>query len=68
MAGVTGDREVMAIYPLVATMAGMKSYRHEITLNVPARRAFINITPQVEDALVASGIREGLCLVKIIGE
>jgi secondary thiamine-phosphate synthase enzyme len=25
--------------------------------------AFVNITPQVEDALAASGIREGLCLV-----
>jgi secondary thiamine-phosphate synthase enzyme len=43
--------------------AAMKSYRKEIWLNVPTRRAFINITPQVEDALQESGIREGLCLV-----
>jgi secondary thiamine-phosphate synthase enzyme len=41
----------------------MKSYRKELTFNVPTRRAFINITPQVEEALRASGIREGLCLV-----
>jgi secondary thiamine-phosphate synthase enzyme len=41
----------------------MKSYRKELIFNVPARRAFINITPQVEEALRASGIREGLCLV-----
>ena len=41
----------------------MKSYRREIWLNVPARRGFVNITPQVEDALRESGIREGLCLV-----
>jgi secondary thiamine-phosphate synthase enzyme len=41
----------------------MKSYRKELTFNVPTRRAFINITPQVEEALHESGIREGLCLV-----
>jgi secondary thiamine-phosphate synthase enzyme len=41
----------------------MKSYRKELSLNVPTRRAFINITPQVEQALQESGIREGLCLV-----
>jgi len=41
----------------------MKSYRKELIFNVPARRAFINITPQVEEALRESGIREGLCLV-----
>ena len=31
--------------------------------NVPGRRAFINITPQVEDALQESGVHEGLVLV-----
>jgi secondary thiamine-phosphate synthase enzyme len=41
----------------------MKSYRKELRFNTPTRRAFINITPQVEDALAESGIREGLCLV-----
>lgn len=41
----------------------MKSYRKELNFNVPTRRAFINITPQVEEALRESGIREGLCLV-----
>lgn len=41
----------------------MKSYRQELALSIPARRAFVNITPQVEAALAASGIREGLCLV-----
>ncbi len=41
----------------------MKSYRKELWFNVPGRRAFINITPQVEEALRESGIREGLCLV-----
>jgi secondary thiamine-phosphate synthase enzyme len=41
----------------------MKSYRKELWFNLPTRRGFINITPQVEEALRESGIREGLCLV-----
>ena len=41
----------------------MKSHRQELVFNVPGRRAFLNITPQVEAALAASGVREGLVLV-----
>ena len=41
----------------------MKSYRKELTFCTKTRRAYINITPQVETALAESGIREGLCLV-----
>lgn len=41
----------------------VKSYRRELWFNVPTRRAFINITPQVEECLKESGIREGLVLV-----
>jgi thiamine phosphate synthase YjbQ (UPF0047 family) len=41
----------------------MKSYRKELFFNIPARRGFVNITRQVEEALRESGIREGLCLV-----
>ena len=41
----------------------VKSYRKELWFNIPGRRAFINITPQVEACLRESGIREGLCLV-----
>ncbi|MCZ2126519.1 MAG: secondary thiamine-phosphate synthase enzyme YjbQ [Anaerolineales bacterium] len=41
----------------------MKSYRKELWFNIPARRGFINITPQVEEALRESKIEEGLCLV-----
>ena len=40
----------------------MKSYRRELTLSLPQRRQFVNITPQVEAALEESGIREGLLL------
>ena len=41
----------------------MKSFRQELTLHTPTRRAFINLTPKIETALSASGIQEGLCLV-----
>ena len=41
----------------------MKSHRKELWFEVPARRAFLNITPQVAEAVRASGVREGLCLV-----
>ena len=41
----------------------MKSFRKELFFNLPARRGFVNITPQVQEALRESGIREGLCLV-----
>jgi secondary thiamine-phosphate synthase enzyme len=41
----------------------MKSYRKELWFNLPSRRGFINITPQVEAFLRESGIQEGLALV-----
>jgi secondary thiamine-phosphate synthase enzyme len=41
----------------------MKSYRKELWFNVPDRRGFINITPQVRQCLHESGIVEGLILV-----
>ncbi len=41
----------------------MKSCRKELTFNTDTRRAFINITPQVEAALKESGIQEGLILI-----
>lgn len=40
----------------------MKSYHKELWFEVPSRRAFINITPQVEEVLQESGIQEGLLL------
>lgn len=40
----------------------MKHYRKEFIMHVPARRGFVNITPQVEKILADSGIRNGLLL------
>ena len=41
----------------------MRSFRKELWLNLPERRAFVNITPKVEECLRESGIKEGLVLV-----
>lgn len=40
----------------------MKSYRKELWFDIPTRRGYVNITPQVEQCLAESGIREGLLL------
>ena len=41
----------------------MKNYRKELWFEIPTRRAFVNITPQVEQCLEESGVHEGLILV-----
>ncbi len=40
----------------------MKSYRKELWFNIPARRGFSDITPQVEQCLRESGVKEGIVL------
>ena len=44
-------------------MMTMKSYRKELWFNLPTRRGFANITPQVDACLQESGIQEGFTLV-----
>ena len=41
----------------------MKSLTEQLWFNVPSRRGFINMTPQVAELVERSGVREGLCLV-----
>ncbi len=41
----------------------MKSMRETLTFHTRQRREYINITPQVEDVVRRSGVREGLVLV-----
>ncbi len=41
----------------------MKAYRRELWMNTPTRRAFVNITLQIEEAVRESGVRDGLVLV-----
>jgi secondary thiamine-phosphate synthase enzyme len=41
----------------------MKSHTKYLTFNVPTRMDFVHITPDVQTAVVESGVKEGLCLV-----
>lgn len=41
----------------------MLSYRKVLKINTDTRRAFVNITPDVEEAVRESGINEGLVLI-----
>jgi secondary thiamine-phosphate synthase enzyme len=41
----------------------LKSFRKELFFEIPARVGFVNITPQVEQCLKESGVKEGLVLV-----
>jgi secondary thiamine-phosphate synthase enzyme len=41
----------------------MKSHRKELWFNVPARRGFVNITREVQEAIRESGVQEGMVLV-----
>ncbi|RLD63173.1 MAG: YjbQ family protein [Bacteroidetes bacterium] len=40
----------------------MKSYRKELWFNTETRRKLLNITPEIENCLVESGIKEGMLL------
>jgi len=40
----------------------MKSYRKELWFNTSGRRQYVNITPQVQQCLEESGIKEGFVL------
>ena len=41
----------------------MKTYRKELLFNLPVRRGYFNITPQVQACIDESGVKEGLVLV-----
>jgi secondary thiamine-phosphate synthase enzyme len=41
----------------------MKSFTHYLTMNIPSKMAFENITPQVAEAVNKSGVREGIALI-----
>lgn len=62
----------LCFLPKMATLANafwgrseiaVKSYTEYLVMNVPNRRAFVNITSQVQEVVRKSGIKEGLCLV-----
>ena len=40
----------------------MKSFTEKLLFNIPTRRGYINITPQVEEIVRKSGVKEGIVL------
>ena len=46
----------------------MKSCRETLTFHTKQRREYINITAQVEEIIRKSGVKEGLALVKVLGD
>lgn len=64
----TKSVQLNASFPLTSKekyyrMGGkMKSYRKELWFEVPSRRGFVNITPQIKECLRESGIKEGFVL------
>ena len=43
----------------------MRSYRKELSFNINDRVGFVNITPEVEQCLKESGVKEGLLLYRV---
>ena len=54
---------VIFLMSLLVEEKSMKSYRKELSFDIPGRRGFLNITPDVETALHENGIREGFVLI-----
>ena len=59
------ERPALTSGPCPALCYGrlMKSHTAYLTLNLPTRRGFVNITGEVRDAVEKSGVREGMVLV-----
>ena len=53
---------MLALYGENRIFKIMKTYRKELWFNTRGRREFINITPQVQQCLEESGIKEGFVL------
>ena len=63
MYGMPGHGPKRAGLEPAPTKDYMKSFTHYLWFNTKNRQEFVNITPQVEEAVAKSGIKEGLCLV-----
>ena len=41
----------------------MKTFTDYLTMHLPTKAGFVNVTDQVQEAVQKSGVRDGLCLV-----
>ncbi|SHO42702.1 conserved hypothetical protein [Nitrosotalea sinensis] len=63
MRRILSSEPALDFYPYVVSCYTMKSHTEYLTYNVPSRRGFVNITPDVRKIIQKSTIKEGLCLV-----
>lgn len=63
--GFSREYALLLFYPrpFRGIITSMKSHTEYLAFNTKNRQEFVNITPQVEEALRKSGVKEGLCLV-----
>jgi secondary thiamine-phosphate synthase enzyme len=57
------DFFLLDFFLILCIVVAMKSYREILTIHVPQRMDFVNITPKVAAAVQKSGVKEGLVLV-----
>ncbi len=63
MRRILSSEPALDFYLYVVSCYTMKSHTEYLTYNVPSRRGFVNITPDVRKIIQKSTIKEGLCLV-----
>ncbi len=51
------------IYQVLISLGNMKTLTEYLTIKTKTRRAFVNLTPQVEKLVIKSKVMEGICLV-----
>lgn len=61
MHGGVGTETVSLLWPLA--LCELKSCTDNVEIKFSARLAFVNITPQVEEAVRKGGVRDGIALV-----
>jgi secondary thiamine-phosphate synthase enzyme len=59
---LNAEHEPLSLLKNIYNGGKMRSYRKELWFNTNSRRELINITPEVEESLRESGIKEGLLL------
>jgi secondary thiamine-phosphate synthase enzyme len=63
MRRILSSEPALDFYEIGHPITIMKSFTEYLTYDIPSRRAFVNITPEVRKIVQKSGIKEGLCLV-----
>jgi secondary thiamine-phosphate synthase enzyme len=63
MRRILSSEPALDFYQYIDFKKDMKAHTEYLMYNIPSRRGFVNITPDVRKIIQKSGIKEGLCLV-----